>query len=73
MGAATQHQCGTQYIANQSIIKTDELRWVHGEKGQVAQQDRVKTTMTGPDTWFPQLIKFQEMGAATQHQCGTQI
>jgi hypothetical protein len=42
-------------------------------KGQVAQQDRVKTTMTGPDTGFSQPIKFQVMGATTQHQCGTQI
>jgi hypothetical protein len=58
---------------NQSRIKIEELRWVHGGKGQVAQQDSVKTTITAPDTWFPQLIKFQEMGAATQHQCGTQI
>jgi hypothetical protein len=51
----------------------DELRWVHGGKGQVAQQDRVKTIMTGPDTAFLQPIKFQVMGATTQHQCGTQI
>jgi hypothetical protein len=43
-------------IYRQSKIVTEELRWVHGEKGQVAQQDRVKTTMTIPDTWwFPQL------------------
>jgi hypothetical protein len=32
---------------SQSRIITEELRWVHGGKGQVAQQDRVKTTMTG--------------------------
>jgi hypothetical protein len=56
-----------------STIVTEELRWVHGGKGQVAQQDMVKTTMTGPDTGFLQPIKFQEMGATTQHQCRTQI
>jgi hypothetical protein len=56
-----------------STIVTEELRWVHGRKGQVAQQDRVKTTMPGPDTGFLQPIKFQEMGATAQHQCGTQI
>jgi hypothetical protein len=32
-----------------SIIVSEKLRWVHGGKGQVAQQDRVKTIMTGPD------------------------
>ncbi len=26
------------------------MRWVHGGKGQVAQQDRVKTTMTSKDS-----------------------
>jgi hypothetical protein len=36
---------------SQSRIVTEELRWVHGVKGQVAQQDRVKPTMTGPDLW----------------------
>jgi hypothetical protein len=41
---------------------TEKLRWVHGGKAQVAQQDRVKTTMTGPDTWFLQPIKFQVLG-----------
>jgi hypothetical protein len=57
-----------------STIVTEEMRCVHGPtaKSQGAQQDRVKTTMTGPDTWFPQLIKFQEMGATAQDQCGTQ-
>jgi hypothetical protein len=34
-----------------STIVTDKLRWVNGGKGQVAQQDRVKPTMTGPDTF----------------------
>jgi hypothetical protein len=54
-------------------IVIEELRWFHGGKGQVAQQDRVKTIMTGPDTDFLQPIKFQVMGATTQHQCGTQL
>jgi hypothetical protein len=50
------------------------IMWVHGEKGQEGQLDRVKTTMTGPDsTRFSQPLKFQVMGATTQHQCGTQI
>jgi hypothetical protein len=35
-----------------STIITEELRWVHGGKGQVAQQDRVKTTLPGPDRVF---------------------
>jgi hypothetical protein len=35
-----------------SIIVAEMLRWVHGGKGQVAQQDMVKTTMTGPDRDF---------------------
>jgi hypothetical protein len=39
------------------------MRWVHLGKGQVAQQDRVKTTMTVPDTGFLQPIKFHKMGA----------
>ena len=54
-----------------SRIVTEELRWVDGGEGQVAQQDRVKTTMTGPDKGFSQLLKFQVI--YTQHQCGTQI
>jgi hypothetical protein len=54
-------------------MEIEELRFFHGGKGQVAQQDRVKTIMTGPDTRFLQPIKFQVMGATTQHQCGTQI
>jgi hypothetical protein len=60
-----------KYILSTIII--EELRWVHGGKGQVAQQDRVKTTLPGPDTGFFQPIKLQEMGATTQHQCRTQI
>jgi hypothetical protein len=51
----------------------EELRWFHGGKGQVAQQDRVKTIMTGPDTGFSQPKEFQVMGSTTQYQCGTQI
>jgi hypothetical protein len=54
-------------------IELEELRWVDGGKGQVAQQDRVKTTMTGPDKGFSQPLKFQVMGFTTQHQCGTKI
>jgi hypothetical protein len=69
--ATTQHQCGTQYCL--SIIVTNKLKWVYGGKVQVAWHDRVTTTMTGPDTGFLQPIKFQVMGATTQHQCGTQI
>jgi hypothetical protein len=46
-----------------STIITEEMRWVHLGKGQVAQQDRVKTTMTVPDTGFLQPIKFHKMGA----------
>jgi hypothetical protein len=36
-------------------------------KGRVAGPDRVKTTMTGPETGFLQPKKFQVMGATTQH------
>jgi hypothetical protein len=67
---------GHSILAKMELVSTiiiEELRWVHGGKGQVAQLDRVKTTMTCPDTGFLQPIKFQEMGATTQHQCGTQI
>jgi hypothetical protein len=39
-----------KYSLSKKII--EELRWVHGGKGQVAQQDRVKTIMTGPDWVF---------------------
>jgi hypothetical protein len=36
------------------IHGTEKLRWVHGGKGQVAQCDRVRTTITCPDTGFSQ-------------------
>jgi hypothetical protein len=45
-----------EYKYSLSIIVTKELRWVHGGKGQVAQQDMVKTTMTGPETGISQPI-----------------
>jgi hypothetical protein len=32
-----------------SINKIEELRWVHRGMGQVAQHDRVKTTVTSTD------------------------
>jgi hypothetical protein len=57
---------------SQSRIVTEELRWVHGGKGQVAQQERVKTIMTGPDTGFSQPIKFQVMGT-TIYNCNRGI
>jgi hypothetical protein len=43
-----------KYILSTNII--EELRWVNGGKGQVAQHDMVKTTMPGPDTGFSQPI-----------------
>jgi hypothetical protein len=71
MGATTQHQCGTQiypiYNHNRGIEvgpwrEGPSSTTGHGENHHDRPRHRVFTA-----------IKFQEMGATTQHQCGTQI
>jgi hypothetical protein len=71
MGATTQHQCGTQiypiYNRNRGI---DVGPWREGPSSTTGQGENHHAR---PDTGFSQPIKFQKMGATTQHQCGTQI
>jgi hypothetical protein len=50
MGANTKYQCGTKNGLFKII--TEEMRWVPGGKGKVAGHDRMKPTMTSPDTKF---------------------
>jgi hypothetical protein len=62
ISTTTQHQSGTQVYPLYNYNREIEVGpWREGPSSMT-------TTMTGPDTGFPQPIKFQVMGATAQHQ-----